>query len=199
MLLRGALTSGLVALGLAAVGCAAYPAAPGPAGLASITLRPGLPGYAIAEAFEGYTGKDLTRIELKLYTVAGQTVTAVMLDAGLPTERQLGLSLPNPGNHFAGAQVTFDNLKRDTTYRIKAEAYGRNAQNQEVPLHLTDGSCQNDVYVGLNDQEVTKDTLNRSPIVVPVNLVPRVFSGRQTSEQGVAITGGAVIPVPFTP
>jgi hypothetical protein len=53
--------------------------------------------------------------------------------------------------------------------------------------------------VGLNDQEVTKDTQDRSPIVVPVNLVPRVFSGRQTSEQGVAITEGTIVPVPFTP
>jgi hypothetical protein len=201
-LLRALLsTIGLVAA-LAALpvqGCGSYPLAPA-AGTATITLKPGLAApvrYAVQANAEGYGPQDVTRIALALYTVDGATVMPVIRDAGMETEHAFVVSVFNTGADFADATVSFANLRRGTTYRIVAEAFGTGPDGAEVLLSTGSG-CQNDVRVGDHDQEVVTDLAGNSPIVVPVTLKPRVVTARQTSD-GVAITPGTASPVPFTP
>jgi hypothetical protein len=201
-LLRGILSSiGLVAalVLLPVQGCGSYPLAPA-TGTATITLRPGLSGavrYAVKANAEGYGPQDVTRIALALYTVDGATVMPVIRDQGLETEHAFVVNVHNTGADFADATVSFANLRRNTTYRIVAQAFGAGPSGAEVLLSTATG-CQNDVRVAEHDQEVVTDLAGNSPIVVPVTLMPRVVTARQTS-QGVAITPGTASPAPFTP
>jgi hypothetical protein len=180
-------------------GCGSYPLAPA-TGTATITLKPGLSGairYAVKANAEGYGPQDVTRIALALYTVDGTTVMPVIRDAGMETEHAFVVNVWNTGADFADATVSFANLRRGTTYRIVAQAFGTGPAGAEVRLSA-DSGCQNDVRVGEHDQEVVTDLAGNSPIVVPVALKPRVVTARQTSE-GVVITPGTASPVPFTP
>ena len=194
---RGLLHFGLSALLLGSLAaCAGFPTAPGPDRGATIRFRTGLPAYAVAAAIGPYTASDVGRVLIKLYTVEGQSVLPAMGKKAQGDDVLLMQPVDNDGSGFQGVELAFSNLKRDTTYRLVAEAYAPGDTAYAHPLQVQDGSCQNDVRVGHDDQEVVEDVAHVSPIVVPIKLIDKRIGARETSAQGIAITGGTLIHVP---
>ena len=151
----------------------------------TISVRPSLHPYALANDVVAYGASDITHLTLAIYALDEQGQPNPVLAVG---------DLPDDGN-MGAARVTFSNLHHSTTYRIVATAYGVDPDNHPLVLTRPDDTSQVDVPLDAQEQ----DAAAAGPIVVPVNLIPKVFDAKATSPQGITITAGTVSPVPFTP
>ncbi|MBO9542521.1 hypothetical protein J7643_18190 [bacterium] len=120
-----------------------------------------------------YTRSSIAHVTFKLYTVSGDQETAVIRD-GSPVELDVAsgsLDLP----------FTFENLRNDTTYRVKASAYKAAGTAIADLISTQDVSSSLDIAIG---KDVTPAL---QP--VPVKLVDRLFAATGTTN--LAVTDGA--------
>ncbi|MNX73455.1 hypothetical protein D3C86_1048520 [compost metagenome] len=120
-----------------------------------------------------YTRSDIAHVTFKLYTASGSQETAVIRD-GSPVELDVAsgsLDLP----------FTFENLRNDTTYRVKASAYKAAGTAIADLISTQDASSSLDIAIG---KDVTPPL---QP--VPVKLIDRLFAATGTTN--LAVTDGA--------
>lgn len=132
-------------------------------------------GYSVASVVAPYTKASVNHLVLKLFTLSGNTETAVSGAGGSPTTLDLGsaqLSTP----------ITFGNLHANTTYRIRAYAY-KNAGTAASDLIST---ADADSYVDVTLTDDDRPTM----ATLQVRLIDVTFSGSATSSQVTVTPGG---------
>ena len=148
--------------------------------LTSEALSDGYQGQAVAGG--PYTVDDVNRLVVKLYTVVDGVETPVIEGPGPATRELHRVSFGDP--------VIFSRLKPHTTYRAKAEAWGR--QN-----HYTALVADPDKLISTDDAQSYTDivvTDNDRPTMgkLKVRLKARPFSG--VSDFNVNIGKGGLVP-----
>lgn len=124
-------------------------------------------------ALNPYTKSSIDHVTFKLYTVAGDQETAVIRD-GSPVEIDVAsgsLDLP----------FTFENLRNDTTYRVKALAYKAAGTASSDLISTQDASSALDIAIGKDVTPVLQP--------VPVKLIDRLFAASGTTN--LAVTDGS--------
>lgn len=131
-------------------------------------------GFSIAALISAYSKSSINHLQLKLFTLSGETETPANGPNGTPIVLDLTQSeLESP--------VTISRLLPNTTYRIRAYAY--KAAGTATADLISTGDANSYVDVTLtNDDQPTMSTLK-------VKLIDRAFSGTATSS-GVAVTNG---------
>jgi|GEM_PF-6477496 hypothetical protein len=120
-----------------------------------------------------YTRSSIAHVTFKLYTVAGDQETVVTRD-GSPVEIDVAsgsLDLP----------FTFENLRNDTTYRVRASAYKAAGTASSDLISTQDASSALDIAIG---KDVTPAL---QP--VPVKLIDRLFAA--TGDTNLVVTDGS--------
>lgn len=120
-----------------------------------------------------YTRSSIDHVTFKLYSLSGGQETAVTRD-GSPVELDVAsgsLDLP----------FTFENLRNDTTYRVKASAYKAAGTAMADLISTQDASSSLDIAIG---KDVTPAL---QP--VPVKLIDRLFAASGTTD--LAVTDGS--------
>lgn len=179
-----ALASGLLLL----AGCAAGPQVTGPGKAGTLVLTPEFRSgsYQLLDmpALEPYQEKDVNHLIVRLYTLENGVGSPVDENAPVATRTLTRPHLADP--------VVFTQLKPNTTYRAKSEAYGLpeyhvTAPGSEILISTDDAGSTTDIVV-TNDDRPTVAKLK-------VRLKARPFSGegefRLDVEEGKLIGGGS--------
>lgn len=166
----------LVSSLLLLAGCAQGPQASSLGG--TLILRPEVvSGEARLQAASPYYLKeDIGRLMVKLYTVADGVETPVVVN-GEPLVKVFDTPNPTEG------EVVFANLKANTTYRAKCEAYLVTGQ-QFTLISTSDARSYTDIVL-TNDDRPTVASLS-------VKLGAKPFSGE--TGFGFTLTPGILIP-----
>jgi len=157
-------------------GCAMGPQGPSLGG--TLILRPEVvSGEARIQAASPYYEKeDIGRLQVKLYTVTNGVEAPVVVN-GEPLVQVF--DTPNPTE----SEVVFANLKANTTYRAKCEAY-LVAGQQFTLISTSDARSTTDIVL-TNDDRPTVASLK-------VKLGAKPFSGE--TGFGFTLTPGVLIP-----
>lgn len=164
--------------GLLLAGCSPATLVPSFEGRAMLVLKPevggsGFQAQAPAALVASLGKDDVHRLEIKLYTVAGDAETPVTL-GGAPLTRTLS-------NAELDGDVIFTGLRPETTYRAKCAAFAAD----EALISLEGADSYTDIVVGTDDRPVVSS--------LKVRLIPRLFSGEATAS-GVIVATGSLVP-----
>lgn len=130
-------------------GCMSHPVAPSPvtsvAQAASLAISPRIVGAYRSQALISAYGKaDIHHLELRLYTLSGETEVPVLWPNNTPMILDLTRAeLESP--------LTIGNLRGATTYRVKAFAYKNEGTSPSDLISTTDSGSYRDVNTSNND------------------------------------------------
>ncbi len=130
--------------------------------------------YAVQTVRTAYSSGDINHVVVKLFTVAGNTETAVKDASNGQLQKDVAAAaLTTP--------IRFGKLFRNTTYRIRAYAYkaAGTASGDQISV---DASSSVDVAVASDDRP--------SLTTLPVQLAGAAFSGEASTT--VSVTNGVV-------
>lgn len=152
---------------------------PGPAPLSghatlSLTTQVRPAGYRTQAAVSPYGQSDIQHVQVQLFKVVGGSEQVIPGAGGAP----LILDLPQAS---LSAPLTFANLNRDTTYRVRAFAYADSGTSSQISV---DASSSVDVTLTGDDRPTLAS--------LPVQLIDRAFSAAATISTGVTVTNGIV-------
>ncbi|HEY9899838.1 MAG TPA: hypothetical protein V6D00_11700, partial [Pantanalinema sp.] len=171
-LLRHVPLSGLLLL----AGCALVAGPTTPSGSATLSLQPTVQsgGYRTQTVVNAYAQADINHLQVKLFKVVSGSEQAILGTGG----SQLMLDLPQAS---LSAPVTFSNLNYDTTYRVRAYAYGDAGTGNLISA--TDAGSYVDLAITKDDRPTLAN--------LPVKLIDRTFDGQATAS-AIAVTPGTL-------